>query len=339
MPFITQGKTNWKFLLIVAVLVVVIGGGIFWYSKEQIKPPIGVTQVKPPRDITQDTCSIDSDCQFYCGCGCVLKDTPGCPNPNFACEYDSCNSCRCLEGQCVSWSEVFIEAQHKKDINLCREIQNKSCKEQCLVVLGDLLREYDEPADWQTYRDEEMEFEIKFPRGDWGQVSKSNTYVLFGGELERRFPHYALDLSVEITNQGLDDYISDYNNTAMCQLGPPPEIESIKEVGNFMIGGKNATRLKACSDYLGTNIAIIFTTHNNKNYIIKSFFHENIHESIHAGILSTFRFMEEGGIFGIPCEDLSDCSEFKCQQYGPSGCYYYLKCSGGYCACVLAWSP
>ena len=30
MPFLTQGKTNWKFLLIVIVLAMIVGGGILW---------------------------------------------------------------------------------------------------------------------------------------------------------------------------------------------------------------------------------------------------------------------------------------------------------------------
>jgi hypothetical protein len=30
MPFITQGKTNWKFLLIVIILAIIVGGGTLW---------------------------------------------------------------------------------------------------------------------------------------------------------------------------------------------------------------------------------------------------------------------------------------------------------------------
>jgi len=32
MPFLTQGKTNWKFLLIVVVLAAIVGGGIWWWQ-------------------------------------------------------------------------------------------------------------------------------------------------------------------------------------------------------------------------------------------------------------------------------------------------------------------
>jgi len=38
MPFITQGKTNWKFLLIVIILAVIIGVGTLRYAKRPEKP-------------------------------------------------------------------------------------------------------------------------------------------------------------------------------------------------------------------------------------------------------------------------------------------------------------
>jgi len=38
MPFITQGKTNWRFLVIVIILVIIVGGGALWYSRRPEKP-------------------------------------------------------------------------------------------------------------------------------------------------------------------------------------------------------------------------------------------------------------------------------------------------------------
>ncbi len=38
MPFITQGKTNWKFILIVVILAVIVGGGIWWWQKNMPQP-------------------------------------------------------------------------------------------------------------------------------------------------------------------------------------------------------------------------------------------------------------------------------------------------------------
>jgi hypothetical protein len=46
MPFITQGKTNWKFLLIVIILAVIVGARTFWLSKE-IKTEESITPISP----------------------------------------------------------------------------------------------------------------------------------------------------------------------------------------------------------------------------------------------------------------------------------------------------
>lgn len=122
MPFVTQSKTNWKYLLIVFILAVIVGGGILWWIWEN-------KEISYPY---QYSCKSDSDCHFVCGWGCLsIYDLVG-PRSNIVCEYDPCNSCRCLSGKCVSWSDTFIEAQHTKDINLCEEITNLGCKNQCL---------------------------------------------------------------------------------------------------------------------------------------------------------------------------------------------------------------
>lgn len=40
MPFLTQGKTNWKFIAIVIVLAVIVGGGILvWIKKQEVPLP------------------------------------------------------------------------------------------------------------------------------------------------------------------------------------------------------------------------------------------------------------------------------------------------------------
>jgi len=36
MPFITQGKTNWKYILIVLILATIVGGGIFWLLQKKV---------------------------------------------------------------------------------------------------------------------------------------------------------------------------------------------------------------------------------------------------------------------------------------------------------------
>jgi len=39
MPFLTRGKTNWKYILVVLILAVIVGGGILvWIKKQEIPP-------------------------------------------------------------------------------------------------------------------------------------------------------------------------------------------------------------------------------------------------------------------------------------------------------------
>jgi len=57
MPFITQGKTNWKFLLVVIILAIVVGAGALWYSRRSEFP-------YKPVQITKSECNVFkvSDC-------------------------------------------------------------------------------------------------------------------------------------------------------------------------------------------------------------------------------------------------------------------------------------
>jgi len=48
MPFIAQGKTNWKFLLIVIILAIIVGGGIWIYKHTFCLDCVGGPPIKPP---------------------------------------------------------------------------------------------------------------------------------------------------------------------------------------------------------------------------------------------------------------------------------------------------
>ena len=45
MPLLTQGKTNWKFILVVVVLAVIVGGGILWCVTKQKVSPIPLSSI------------------------------------------------------------------------------------------------------------------------------------------------------------------------------------------------------------------------------------------------------------------------------------------------------
>jgi len=58
MPFLTKGKTNWKYILIVFVLAVIVGGGILSYVKYLGREMVSITkfpEVKKPEKVEEET--------------------------------------------------------------------------------------------------------------------------------------------------------------------------------------------------------------------------------------------------------------------------------------------
>jgi hypothetical protein len=48
MPFLTQGKTNWKYILIVVIVAVIVGGGILGYWRWTAREEIRIPEIKLP---------------------------------------------------------------------------------------------------------------------------------------------------------------------------------------------------------------------------------------------------------------------------------------------------
>lgn len=61
MPFLTQSKTNWKFLLIVVILAIIVGGGILWCVEKQ-ELSYQPLEIQGPADIDET-----ADWQTYNG--------------------------------------------------------------------------------------------------------------------------------------------------------------------------------------------------------------------------------------------------------------------------------
>ena len=91
MPLLTQGKTNWKFLLIVVVLAAVVGGWIWFFLFG--KYPIDKRYV----------CELDSDCVVTC-CGCLNGKTGTCEKK---CEYLPEIECKCAKNQCIEKEKII----------------------------------------------------------------------------------------------------------------------------------------------------------------------------------------------------------------------------------------
>jgi len=84
--------------------------------------------------INKGYCRSDTDCKFTCGCGCIPKNKI-CLKKIY-CRPTICGSaCRCENGECASWVEVYGEALKTKSIELCKQIRHQNCRERCLDKL------------------------------------------------------------------------------------------------------------------------------------------------------------------------------------------------------------
>lgn len=140
MPFITQGKTNWKYILIAVVLAVIVGGGILiyqyrWLLKKEVKPPTNFLKCNSTND-----CILREKCKQIC----YNKDFQDWYNQN----VDFC--------------------MYRKITGVTCECENNQCK---LVFK-------DETANWKTYHNSVYNVELKYP-SDWQlkeEVAYAHTY-------------------------------------------------------------------------------------------------------------------------------------------------------------------
>ena len=197
MPFITQGKANLKYILIIVILAAIVGGGIlgylYFYSET-----LPINEWWPPKQQIL-RCEKDTDCVLadttISPCGscdlsnpdvqCVSpekaeelkkerKEKYGyvmcepCPTPRviFRCECEE-NSCRktayCLKDEDCGWKQYkCIENKctysiKEETVNLTDELIN------CATYRNEDESKYEDLTDWETYKNEEYGYELRYP--------------------------------------------------------------------------------------------------------------------------------------------------------------------------------
>jgi len=114
MPFITQGKTNWNFLLIVIILAVIVGVGTLWYAKRLEQPLASVGLPKTEQKSVQEQACIDSGgIVSEASCCQSVTDFPDlCFIGACGCSSESSHQikiCDCGTGKCFNGTNCAVE--------------------------------------------------------------------------------------------------------------------------------------------------------------------------------------------------------------------------------------
>jgi|GEM_PF-6367398 len=199
MPFITQGKTNLAYILIVVVLAVIVGGGIlayqYWYlSKEETKPKEFPYQISVKKTVNiKVTNSVTN--QPIAGAKITIES------------YHNCSPAQVIGNECVPelWNletnfngEVIFDKlgaplniqvtaekngfQTIAEQMIDDEFTIKESSAELLLSLPPEEDTEDETADWKIYQNLNGGFQINYPPEMTVKVEESGQDLLPFGE-------------------------------------------------------------------------------------------------------------------------------------------------------------
>lgn len=109
-------RTNWKYILIVIVLAIIIGGFTIWQYQKMQKEETALPEIRVPEKEERGAkdCINDDDCIVFgktgdCNCGCFDKDYKWKPEGECFCVAPT--SCQCVDGECEEVFERTTEEQ------------------------------------------------------------------------------------------------------------------------------------------------------------------------------------------------------------------------------------
>jgi eight-cysteine-cluster-containing protein len=287
MPFITQGKTNIKYILIVVILAVIVGIGSWWFWRLRFEEkPVSVCG--PSGNVfwvdvknCNKSCQINDDCIFTCGCGAI--------NKNEICHHEG------VKYKC-------IDRDVKCENNICVAGEEKATK--------------DETSDWKIYKDKKYNFEFKYPK-NWSVVNEicpdqdETLIIVVKGEVkECDSVNWGLegpyDFIVGIADRfDLDQQIK--GREGYISTGESITIDGTKAVKVWPIMQAFYGRIEIYLNYKENGFEIFFPyTDYNDNY-----------DPVYNQMLSTFKFIEPteefcGSSTYGNCASDSDCMNGGC---------------------------
>ena len=132
MPFITQGKTNIRYILIIVILAIIVGGAISWqiFGNPFEEKPLSICGPDGPAywiDVSNcnKSCMTDEDCVFTCGCGAI--------NKNEICHHEGVKY-KCIDRDVRCENNTCVAGEEKTTI--CDWRPNIAKYGQCEKMLG-----------------------------------------------------------------------------------------------------------------------------------------------------------------------------------------------------------
>ncbi len=173
--------------------------------------------------------------------------------------------------------------------------QEVDAVENSLIVASEKIDNYEieslDISDWETYRNENLGFEVKYPEEfsvkldnsfvflskDCPLLKKEDLEIQMKCELER-------EIVFSTTSVGMEDFIKNYEND--FNEGVP--LTRIKSQKNYTLDGVPGKILEGTAAEGSGGNDYIFVTKNNMNYIVSY----NQYSDINSKIVSTFKFIK-----------------------------------------------
>ncbi len=165
MQFITKGKTNWKFLLVVIVLVGIVGGGTLWWVKKEIPLP-ELLEVKKQIEISEDRCKDIEDFEKQGDCYINLAE-------------ETKNEIWCEKIKPIHYEKPIVYqapitkitcynniSKIKNDPFICErllKIENVDFPASFFLECVKYLEDKNKTTYWKTYGNVDYGFELKYP--------------------------------------------------------------------------------------------------------------------------------------------------------------------------------
>lgn len=129
MSFITQGNTNWKPILIVVVLAVIVGGGTLWCVEKQKASFIELPEVEDSEEVAEESIQLPNPASFYCEQqGGILEIREMIGGQRGFCLFDD-------GSECDEWK--FFNSECKKGDVFCRDLRGDGiCQEIVCMAIG-----------------------------------------------------------------------------------------------------------------------------------------------------------------------------------------------------------